>query len=90
MVDPEGHTPSFVEGMEAVWVSPIGLTHQRARPRSAVTVSLSVPALMRLTRSVRVRGRVDPDSGSGTGDIGNTASAHQGLAWALRLVVLYV
>lgn len=82
MVDPEGHTPPVKEGR-----SHLGESYracQRARPRSAVTVSLSTPALARLTRSVRVEGRVYPGSGPGTG-----ASALplrlDSLSWALRM-----
>lgn len=36
------------------------------RPRSAVTVSFHLPALARLTRSVRAMGRVDPSLSDGS------------------------
>ena len=73
MVDPEGHTPPVEEGRSHLGES--YRARKRARPRSAVTVSLSTPALARLTRSVRVEGRVCPGSGPGTWGIGSTRSA---------------
>jgi hypothetical protein len=58
-----GHTPPLPEGVRAVRSSPrIGHT-QRARPRSAVAVSLSAPGLSPLTGFSR-SGNPAPKAGS--------------------------